>query len=106
YPAALLVALLLLRTAREKWWVTDLVLYLPRGAFAAPLPFAVAGLVAYRQRRLLATQLVAALLVVFPLMGFVLPWPAGRDEGEPVLRILSYNVNAAYAGVDKIAKEI
>jgi endonuclease/exonuclease/phosphatase (EEP) superfamily protein YafD len=106
YPVVLLVVVLLLYFVGEKWWATDLCLYLPRMFFAAPLPFTVAGLLAYRQRRLLATQLAAAFLVAFPLMGFVVPWPAGRDANEPVLRILSYNVNAGYGGVDRLVAEI
>jgi endonuclease/exonuclease/phosphatase (EEP) superfamily protein YafD len=106
YPVVLLVIVLLLRFVGEGWWVTDLGLYLPRWAFAAPLPITVAALLAYKEKRLLVTQAVAALIVVFPLMGFVLPWPAGRDESEPVVRVLSYNVNSGYGGVDKIIAEI
>jgi endonuclease/exonuclease/phosphatase (EEP) superfamily protein YafD len=106
YPVALLVVVLLLVFVGETWWPTDLCLYLPRWLFALPLPFTVAGLLAYRARRLLATQLLAFVLLVFPLMGFVLPWPVGRHAGQPVLRVLSYNVNSGYGGFDKILAEI
>ncbi len=71
-----------------------------------PLPIAVGALLAYKAKRLLFTQAVAGVVLVFPLLGFVLPWPAGRDQGQPAVRILSYNVNSGYGGFDKIVAEI
>jgi vancomycin resistance protein VanJ len=106
YPVVLVVVALMLRFLGESWWATDLCLYLPRAAFAVPLPFTVGALLAYRSTRLLATQLAAALVVFFPLMGFVLPWPASPHAGEPVVRVLSYNVNSGYGGLDRLAAEI
>ena len=106
YPGVLIVVALLLRFVGESWWATDLGLYMPRALFALPLPFTLTALALYRATRLLATQLVAAFVVFFPLMGFVLPWPASAHEGEPTLRVLSYNVNSGYGGYDKIAAEV
>ena len=106
YPLVLLIIALAFRFAGEEWWATALGLYLPRWLFAAPLPITVAALFAYKERRLLVTQAVAVLLLVFPLMGFVLPWFSGKSAGEPVVRVLSYNVNSGFGGYDKVVAEI
>jgi endonuclease/exonuclease/phosphatase (EEP) superfamily protein YafD len=52
------------------------------------------------------TQLAALLVLVFPLMGFVLPWPASRSPSSPVLRVLSYNIDSGNGGADEIVAEI
>ncbi len=106
YPALLLGVTVLLRWVGEQWWVTGVGLYLPRVVLAAPLPVIVIALLATGLRRFLWTQVAALLLLVFPLMGFVLPWPALRSPGEPVLRVLSYNINSGNGGVDAIVEEI
>jgi len=106
YPALLLGVTVLLRWVGEQWWVTGVGLYLPRVVLAAPLQVIVIALLATGLRRFLWTQVAALLLLVFPLMGFVLPWPALRSPGEPVLRVLSYNINSGNGGVDAIVEEI
>jgi hypothetical protein len=99
YPAGLLGLTVALNGVGERWWVTGLGLYVPRFVFAAPLPVLVVALVAAGLPRLLWTQLLAAGLCVFPLMGFNVRAPAvargadGRAPG-PSLRLLSYNVEA------------
>jgi vancomycin resistance protein VanJ len=54
---------------------------------------------------LLWTQGVAALLLLFPLMGFVPPWPNGAGAGL-TMRVLSFNVNSAHAGAQAIVAAI
>lgn len=105
YPLALVATTLALRAIGERWWVTTVALYLPRIALAAPLPFVLAALLALRLRRWLWTQVPAVLLLVFPLLGFVLPWPHG-SAGAPAIRVLSYNVNSGLGGVDRVVEEI
>ena len=106
YPAALLGVTALLRCVGERWWVTGVGLYLPRVVLWAPLPVIVLALAAMGLWRLLWTQGAAFVLLVFPLMGFVLPWPTGRSRGAPVLRVLSYNIDSGNGGVDDIIQEI
>jgi endonuclease/exonuclease/phosphatase (EEP) superfamily protein YafD len=104
YPLALLATIVAFRTLGERWWVATVGLYLPRLVLAAPLPL-LAGLLAWlRLRRWLWTQLPSALLLVFPLLGFVLPWPHAAGAGS--IRVLSYNVNSGRGGVDGIVEEI
>jgi vancomycin resistance protein VanJ len=95
-----------LRFVGERWWVTGVTLYLPRILFAAPLPFVVLALLWLGPRRLLWTQLAAALVVVFPLMGLVVPWPTPRTAGAATVRVLSYNIDSAVNGFDELVREI
>jgi len=107
YPAALLGAILLMRYGGQRFWQAELALYLPRLGFALPLPFLVVVLLALRRRRALWSQLVAAWLVLFPLMGLTLPgWPSSPDNPKKTLRVLSYNGNFLYSGADAVAAQI
>src|SRR6185369_6696159 len=91
YPVTLLLLVIVLRGYGETAWVRAL-LYVPRVLFAVPLPFLALALAVARDWRFLATQGAALLLLLFPLMGLVLPWPHGADRSAPVLRVMSYNV--------------
>ena len=106
YPALLLVLVLALLFVGERWWVTTVTLYLPRLIFGLPLPFLVGGLLLVGRRRLLWTQAVAAFLVIFPLMGLVLPWSPSAEGRVKPLRVLSVNVNSGYFGWERIAEAI
>ncbi len=99
YPATLVGLCVALAGLGEAWWVTAGALYLPRLLFAAPLAVFVPALWFLGHQKLLWTQLVALMLVVFPLMGLVLPWPASASPG-PTLKLLSLNVANAYGGVE------
>jgi endonuclease/exonuclease/phosphatase (EEP) superfamily protein YafD len=106
YPALLLSLVVLLRYVGERWWVTGIGLYLPRIVLATPLAFIVVALALAGLRRFLWTQVVALLLLLFPLMGFVPPWPASRARSAPTLRVLSYNIDSGNGGADEIVREI
>lgn len=94
YPLALLIVTLSIALVGERWWATAGVMYLPRVAFAAPLPVVVLLLAWHRLHRLLLLQVGSLLLVLFPLMGFVLPTPHARASTAGGIRVLSYNVNS------------
>ena len=106
YPVALVLLILALYFVGESWWVTTALLYSPRIAFAAPLPFLVVALLWCSMRRLLWLQLLAAFLVVVPLMGFVLPSFGGGGPRAASLRLLSLNANSGYSGASAIAAQI
>jgi|HubBroStandDraft_1064217.scaffolds.fasta_scaffold00946_14 endonuclease/exonuclease/phosphatase family metal-dependent hydrolase len=102
YVASILGVIVALRFVGERWWPTTAGLYMPRVVLAAPLPVLALALVALKLYRLLWTQVIASLLLMFPLMGFVVPRPTLRKSDAPVVRLLSYNVdsgNLGYAGV-------
>jgi vancomycin resistance protein VanJ len=106
YPAVLVAIALCLRYVGESHWVTTLGLFLPRVGFALPLPFIALGLWIIRRRALLLSQLVALLVLLFPLMGLVVPWPTGEKQGQPALRLLSFNVDSGYVGYGAVCERI
>ena len=107
YPAVLLLVVVVLRFGSQRFWQAELALYVPRLAFAPPLPVLIVLLASLGLRRLLWTQLGAALILVFPLMGLVLPWPADRqiDPGRS-FSVLSYNGNFAFGGQGALLAQI
>jgi endonuclease/exonuclease/phosphatase (EEP) superfamily protein YafD len=102
----LAVVILALRLVGERWWVTTIALYLPRAGFALPLPFLTAAVLWAGPRRWLASQALALVLVLFPLMGLTFSFPRTASQDRPHLRLLSFNINAGFAGVDAIASVI
>ncbi len=106
YPFVLAFVALGFYVVGEHWWVTGAGLYAPRFFFALPLPFTVAALWLAGRRGLLWTQLVAGLLLFFPLFGFVVPHASTVRVNAPKLRVLSFNVNSTFAGVAPIARGV
>src|SRR5215471_6149063 len=108
YPIALLLVIVAFRLIGERWWVTAVALYLPRVGFALPLPFLTLALCLTRPRRLLVSQLVAAVLLVFPIMGLSTR-VTGRNAPSPGgfrLRVMSYNVDGDAYGAAAILGQI
>lgn len=105
YPILVLGAILLLRFADESWFATVL-LYSPRQPFLLPIPFLALGLWLAKRTRLLWTQALASGLVLFPLMGFVLPSFSVGTSRSSTMRVLSFNIDSGYQGVDRIAQAI
>ena len=106
YPATLLALIPALLYVGERWWVTGIILYLPRIFLGLPLPIIVGLLAVYRMRRLLALQVVSCLLWLGPLMGFVLPWTSGSDAHAPSVRVMSYNIDSLNAGEARVFEEL
>jgi endonuclease/exonuclease/phosphatase (EEP) superfamily protein YafD len=106
YLGALVGTCAMLRFIGESWWITTIGLYLPRLVLGFPLPIVSVALLALRMWRWVGTQAVAALVLLFPIMGFGLPWPHGSDANAPRLRVLSYNVNSGFGGPEAIVEEI
>ncbi len=102
YPVALLVVVLLFALIGDDVWFVGVAQYLPRLGFALPLPVIACALFVFGLRRLLSIQAVSVFLLVFPLLGFVLPSCDARDERVPMLRLVSYNVNSAHAGEPRV----
>ncbi len=105
YPLLLLGFTAALAFIGERHWITAALLYVPRLAFAAPLPVLVILLFYCGRRRLLWTQAVAALVILFPLMGLEL-WKPHESDSGPRLRVLSFNVDSANAGIKLIVRQV
>jgi endonuclease/exonuclease/phosphatase (EEP) superfamily protein YafD len=106
YPLALLLVLVAMRGIGERWSLSTILLYLPRAVFALPLPPLVFALLFVRPRRWLLTQVVAALILLFPLMGLELGGPRAPTPGTPRLRLLTANVDLGSATVIELAAAI
>jgi endonuclease/exonuclease/phosphatase (EEP) superfamily protein YafD len=106
YPTMLLAVVLAFRFVGERWWFTGAALYLPRVGFAVPLPLVVIALVRYRMRLLLLAQLAAGGLVLFPLMGLVLPSARSPTGSGPTMRVLSLNANSGYSGIPALLEAV
>lgn len=107
YPVTLALVIAMLRFAAPRLWQAELGLYVPRLLFAAPLPIITILLLALRMRRALLSQVIAAGLVLFPLMGLELPssQPPLNPQAPP-FRVLSYNPNFAAGGQDAVVREV
>ena len=97
WVGGLLLALALFAFVGEGAWPVVLLLYLPRPLLLLPglalLPFALR-----RERPALRWSLAGGgLLWLFPVAGFVLPWPVRTPIG-PTLRVLSYNTTQGVDG--------
>ena len=107
YPAALVAVGLLMRYGGQRFWQLEFALYLPRLGFALPLLLFVPLLLLLRERRALWSQLIAAWLVLFPLMGLTLPGlPRTADDPKRTLRVMVYNTNFLYSGAPAVAAQI
>jgi len=106
YPVALIGVILVFRSVGDAWWVAIASLYLPRLGFAIPLPFLTAALLLGRAWWWLPTQLVALVLLVFPLMGLHLASGRSPTPGQPSLKILTFNADSARAGIDSLVARV
>ena len=106
YPAALLLVILAMRGVGERWSLSTILLYLPRAVFGLPLPPLVFALLFVRPRRWLLTQAVAALLLLFPIMGLKLGGARVPTPGAQQLRLLTANVDLGSATVLELASAI
>jgi vancomycin resistance protein VanJ len=110
YLASILLLWAILRFRADVWWPATLVLFGPRWIWALPLAV-LAPLAALRARRLLAPLALAALVVLFPIVGLNIaalhsaPAPASLASPEAApprrLRLMTYNVGEGTSnGVD------
>jgi endonuclease/exonuclease/phosphatase (EEP) superfamily protein YafD len=106
YPVSLLLFLIVLRGIGERWALSTMALYLPRAPFALPLPGLTIALMFVRPRRWLFTQLVAGLVLLFPLMGLELHGGRAVAAGAAPLRIFSCNADLGSASFAALAEAI
>lgn len=103
--AAVLCTALVLRFVGDDYWLTGVAMYLPRVLFGLPCVVLVPLALGLGLPRLLWTQLVAAAVVCFPLMGFVVPRPIA-SAGAPPMRVLSFNIANCMTGADELDARI
>src|SRR5262249_48710334 len=89
----------------EHTWPTTVGLYLPHGMLLVPIAFATVLLMLFGPRRLIIAEMIAATVVVVPLMGL----HGGRavaPSGAPRLRLFSYNVDDGRISIDEIVAQV
>lgn len=105
YLLVLSCSVVVLRWVGEEHWMTGMAMYLPRILFGLPLLLLTPLLLWQRATRLLWTQLAAALIVVFPLMGLTLP-QLPRAAASSAIRVLSYNIARCDGDEELLAQRI
>ena len=106
YLLALLALVAALRLIGERWWVTTIALYLPRIGFALPLPLLLVALLLGRSYRLLVTQVAAAFVLLFPLMGLHVGGTRSATAGALRFRLFALNIGLAKNGTGEILDRI
>ncbi|MEA2700794.1 MAG: hypothetical protein QOI66_5065 [Myxococcales bacterium] len=106
YPVALLLVVAAFRLVGEQWWGTTVALYLPRVGFAVPWPVLTLALLFGRAYRWLITQVIAALVLLFPLMGLHLSRHAAPTVGADVLRVVSLNIDEGRFGLANVIRHV
>lgn len=90
----------------ERWWLTTLAAYAPQLVFAAPLPLVLGWAAVRRHRRAVLVNVAAGGFLVFPVLGFRVPFGASPPSEAPRMRVMIYNVHQAASGVKVIADAI
>ncbi len=92
YTVSVLAACALMWLAGDRWWPPTLLLYGPRWVLGLPL-VVLTPLALVLRRRWLWPLGLAAVVVVWPIMGLNVPWPVAGDSPQPALRVVTYNVD-------------
>jgi vancomycin resistance protein VanJ len=106
YLIALLATVAAFRLIGERWWVTTIALYLPRIGFALPLPLLIVALLMTRLHRALVTQVGAALVLLFPLMGLHVNRGRTATPGAQRLRLFTLNTGLEKNGTGEVLERI
>jgi endonuclease/exonuclease/phosphatase (EEP) superfamily protein YafD len=93
--------------AADQWWLVTLAMFGPRWVWAVPLAILVPAAVVIRPRAL-GPLLIATIVVLVPVMGFCLTWPAldGGTAGGFSFRVLTCNTNGTALRPDALAEFI
>jgi vancomycin resistance protein VanJ len=104
--AAVVAQWAVLRLLAERWWVATLNLYVPFTLWLLPVAACALLLVGLGPRRRLWIPGVAALVVLFPLMGLSASLPHHPTPGAPRLRVLAYNVDSGWISIPAMVAEV
>jgi endonuclease/exonuclease/phosphatase (EEP) superfamily protein YafD len=106
YLAGLIAIWLAFRFAGDRWWALMPLQYGPRWVWGLPLIMLVPASLLLR-RKLLWVDLAAAIIFLFPLMGFCIPWrTAGGRGGGTAIRVLNFNTSGKLTKPDALLRVI
>jgi vancomycin resistance protein VanJ len=96
YLTIVVIVLLLMSYAGDRWWLATLILFGPRWIAALPLIILLPMAVFFNRRQLIPLM-IAAFVVFGPLMGFCIPRGIARSPESRPLRVLTCNIqNGVY----------
>jgi len=94
------------RLVGERLWWTTLLIYIPQVAYALPGLVILIPVLLSRDWRALAAFGATLLLIAGPVMGFNVPLPSLASRDAPRVRVLSYNIKGALAGIDLVQAHV
>lgn len=106
YALALIVIVTALRFIGEQWWVTTVLLYVPRIVFVTPLLPLTLCAIFLRNPRLVWMQVLSGALAIGLLAGFNLSIPHLAQGGSFSFRIASCNMATGAFAVEEIVREL
>lgn len=106
YLAGMIAVWLSFRFAGDRWWALLPLQYGPRWVWGLPLIMLVPACLLLR-RKLLWVDLAAAIIFLFPIMDFCIPWRTigGRGEGTTI-RVLNFNISGKLTKPDELLRLI
>lgn len=103
---ACLVLTVLFCIVSEQWWLSLALSYLPRAPYVFPSLLLIAASLLVR-RRLVWLNLVAALLIAGPVMGFRAPLASLVSSSDrPLVTVTSYNIQGGGSSPEVILSEL
>jgi len=108
YAIALLIVWAVIWFSGDRWWFGTILLYGPRWIYVLPL-LVLGPLVILWRRRQLWLLGFTLLLVVLPIMGFNFPLASWKDSGQPIFRVMTYNLErweVSDEEFDKLLEEV
>jgi endonuclease/exonuclease/phosphatase (EEP) superfamily protein YafD len=106
YLAAVCVLSMTARLVGERFWWTTLLTYIPQVAYAVPGLVILIPILLSRDFRALGIYLGTLLAIAGPVMGWNVPTPSFAPRDAPRVRVLSYNIRGALAGIDLIQAHV
>ena len=101
-----LLVWLLTRLLAERTWLTNLLLYFPQVAYAAPAILTVPLALWKRDGRALLVNFLALVGVGWGLMGFNIPTAPVSAARAPHVKLLEYNIEGGIEGMDGIRAQV
>jgi endonuclease/exonuclease/phosphatase family metal-dependent hydrolase len=106
YAGALVAVWWLTTRVGEWWWLSTVMLYVPRILYGIPLPLLMLA-AAVTDRRFLVAHGGCAVFLLGPVMGWHAPWRGERAPAEAVpIRVLTYNVGAGPAAQRALVRAV
>jgi endonuclease/exonuclease/phosphatase (EEP) superfamily protein YafD len=92
YAVVILALFILMRVFAEKWWIATILLFAPRWVWMLPLAVIIPMTALFR-RRMAIPSMVGALIVLFGIMDFRVPWQLALPHGRTSQNLTVFTCN-------------